>query len=131
MKKDVLTTIGGLVLVGLVVVATFLYGSQQRQNQAKHDEQLKQQQQTAQQSTDEHHDADKPQQPAVNKPQADQSNLQGGKPATAPAPVPAGSTQTPKTGGEVLFIIPAAAMVAMYRRQRRSQRELRQALLTV
>lgn len=143
MKKDVLTTIGGLVLVGLVVVATFLYGNQQRQNQAKHDQDIKKQQETKAptnpQTSGPQASTSAPQQPAVQKPQADSSNLQGGKtgapsatptPASKPAPV-AGVTQTPKTGGEVLVLIPVTAMLMLYRTQRRSRMALRRAALGV
>lgn len=119
MKKDVLTTIGGLVLVGLVVVATFLYGSQQRQNQARQDQDLKKQQQESNRGGQQNNSPGS-QQSAANPPQAGGQNAQSGQPQPA---------QTPKTGGEVLVLIPAAVMVIMYRAQRRSRQAVRRAAL--
>lgn len=40
MRRDVLRTIGGIVVVGLVVVATFLYGNRQSQQQMQKAQQL-------------------------------------------------------------------------------------------
>src|SRR5665213_3409768 len=45
MNRDVLTTVGGLILVGVVVVATFLYGNQQRQAQLRQQQTTQKQQQ--------------------------------------------------------------------------------------
>jgi high-affinity Fe2+/Pb2+ permease len=45
MKRDTVKTLAGLVIIGVIVVATFMYGNAQRQAQLKHDQQVKQQQQ--------------------------------------------------------------------------------------
>lgn len=37
MNRDTVKTLAGLVVIGVIVVATFLYGNAQRQNQLKHD----------------------------------------------------------------------------------------------
>jgi hypothetical protein len=43
--RDTVKTLAGLVIIAIIVVATFLYGNSQRQAQLKHDQQVKQQQQ--------------------------------------------------------------------------------------
>ena len=43
MNRDTLKTLAGLVVIGFIVVATFLYGNAQRQSQNKHDQEVKQQ----------------------------------------------------------------------------------------
>jgi cytoskeletal protein RodZ len=42
--RDTVKTFAGLVIIALIVVATFVYGNSQRQSQLKHDQQVKQQQ---------------------------------------------------------------------------------------
>jgi hypothetical protein len=44
MKRDTLKTLAGLIIIGGIVVATFLYGNSQRQAQLKHDQDVKKQQ---------------------------------------------------------------------------------------
>jgi len=44
MKRDTIKTIAGLVIIGGIVVATFLYGNAQRQAQLAHDQDVKKQQ---------------------------------------------------------------------------------------
>jgi hypothetical protein len=44
MKRDTIKTIAGLVIIGGIVVATFLYGNAQRQTQLAHDQDVKKQQ---------------------------------------------------------------------------------------
>ena len=44
MRRDLLKTIAGLIIIGVIVVATFLYGNSQRQAQLSHDQQIKKQQ---------------------------------------------------------------------------------------
>jgi hypothetical protein len=133
MNRDALTTIGGLVLVGIVVVATFLYGNQQRQAQLRHNQTAQRQ---AQQSAKPQPAAKTPasassspvassQQPAVQKPSSsNQSTLQGGSTAPTPAATNDGSAQTeiPKTGSSgILYIIGATLMVLLYRTHRQSR----------
>jgi cytoskeletal protein RodZ len=42
--RDTVKTLAGLVIIAVIVVATFLYGNAQRQAQLKHDQQIKDQQ---------------------------------------------------------------------------------------
>jgi cytoskeletal protein RodZ len=44
MKRDTLKTLAGLVVIAVIVVATFLYGNAQRQAQLRRDQDLKKQQ---------------------------------------------------------------------------------------
>jgi len=44
MKRDTVKTLAGLVIIGGIVVATFLYGNYQRQAQLAHDQDVKKQQ---------------------------------------------------------------------------------------
>lgn len=47
MKRDTLKTLAGLAIIAIIVVATFVYGSAQRQAQLKHDQEAKKQQEAA------------------------------------------------------------------------------------
>lgn len=44
MSRDTVKTLAGLLVIGVIVVATFLYGNAQRQSQLKHDQTVKNQQ---------------------------------------------------------------------------------------
>ena len=44
MKRDTVKTLAGLIIIGGIVVATFLYGNSQRQAQLAHDQDVKKQQ---------------------------------------------------------------------------------------
>ncbi len=44
MTRDTVKTLAGLVLIGIIVLATFVYGNSQRQAQLRHDQDVKQQQ---------------------------------------------------------------------------------------
>lgn len=152
MKKDILTTIGGLVAVGLIVVATFLYGNHQRQQQLRTQEKPQTAQQAQpKQSQDKNKPAPqtsdtsqgKPQQPSTVKPSPDnQTGLQGGsKPgsgsATQPTPndahsqpaTPTGPQALADTGGEALPVLAAGAMALLYQVWRRSRLSLSRALV--
>ena len=126
MNRDVLTTIGGLVLVGVIVVATFLYGNQQRQSQLRHNQTAARQSQPAAKTptaTSSSPTATS-QQPGVEKPSSNnQTTLQGGS-TTQPVVPSSGSTpaETPKTGGSgVLYVIGATLIVMLYRMHRQSR----------
>jgi FtsZ-interacting cell division protein ZipA len=178
MRRDVVTTIGGLVLVGLVVIAAFLYGNHQRNDQVRRDQDATRQQQEAkaspskstassQQKTTQSGSSnaagpattsgDSAQQPAVQKPnQNDGKQVQGtgsntgGKVVTSGSgqtsaagssssaatsqpvasttpqtgghpPVETQPTTTPKTGGQVLWILGAIATAYALREYRRSR----------
>src|SRR4029078_2296942 len=47
MKRDTVKTLIGLLIIGIIVVATFLYGNAQRQAQLRHDQDVKKQQEAA------------------------------------------------------------------------------------
>lgn len=121
MRRDLVVTIGGMILVGLIVVATFLYGNQQHQAELR----LAQEQQrqatpappAAATATDPMSSSSKG--TAAVQPPAAANTLQGGAsksgsgsspaPATAQTPVlnPAQlpPTQTPKTGGSTEYLV--------------------------
>jgi cytoskeletal protein RodZ len=130
MNRDVFTTAIGLILVGIVVVAVFLYGNHQHQSTVRKS-------QTAGQQSAPHKVAIKPstkstgpakattQQPATVKPSAsNQTALQGGSHAapsstTTPHAAP---TQIPQTGSEGLWSVVGAALIAaLYQVHRRSR----------
>jgi cytoskeletal protein RodZ len=88
MRRSLVTTIGGLLLVILVVGATFLYGNSQRQEQQRQDEQRQEQ---AQQKP-----ADQPAKTA----EANQPASQPAATTSTPAPSSTSTTATqPTTGG--------------------------------
>lgn len=148
--KDVLTTVGGLLLVAGVVVGTFLYGNYQREEQQRRDQQLTQQreadtqnQKTAQ--TNPQGGQSGPsgdQQPGVKKPtdttgQSIQGSgapntgqgKQAAQPKPSPSPVPPGTTTTPETGPELAYVLVAGGLVLLVQAQRRSRLALRSAAL--
>ncbi len=99
LNRDFLKTLGGILIIGAIVVATFLYGNQQRQDQIRKEQQAKEQ-------------ADQ----KVGKPAA--SNKTKSQPSSskvqASGSVGGGSlpTSTPQTGSTNvwLLVIPAAAV---------------------
>lgn len=104
MRRDVLRTIGGIVVVGLVVVATFLYGNHQSQQQIRKQQQLetKAKQQTAASQT---------------KP------TPSPKPAPLPAQPQARPTAIPQTGaGSWSILVGLGLLIAarFYRQSRHS-----------
>ncbi len=119
MKRDTIKTLIGLFIIGLIVVATFMYGNAQRQAQQKRDQ-------------------------ATNKPQPSPSRTVASSvtptPSGAPAPVQSpgvvggGAKTTPTTGGTGKDlpetgspwggVIGAAALVGTGLAWRRSQRAL-------
>lgn len=111
-SKETLKTIGGVVLIAVIVVATFLYGNKQRQ------EQLRKPNGTATQTTD----TSKPGTGLVNPSgQATTVPASDAQPQTAP-------TTTPETGGELAFALPLAVLVGLYQYNRHSQRALQSSL---
>lgn len=129
MNRDGLKTVIGLLVIGLIIVATFLYGNNQRQAQLRHDQDLKKQQQTAAQVT--------PQATATpamsTKPQpsvvAPTSNTIQGSAAKTAAPQTGGSgtvaqSTTPRTGPDALAPIALLALIGAGVFYRRSRREV-------
>ena len=113
MNRDLLKTIGGILIIAAIVVATFLYGNQQRQEQVRRDQALQEQQNQAE-------EAGQP--------------TESSEPATAhntPGAVGGGSLPrtTPETGSEVGYLMAGAALVWLGARERASRRALRQTAL--
>jgi cytoskeletal protein RodZ len=151
MKRDTVKTLAGLLIIGIIVVATFLYGNAQRQSQLRRDEDAKKQQQAKA------NDQAKKAQPsasaaprtsatvaasASNKPAAHTNTapvqspmangIQGnggaapkpGQVASAATTTPAtgASSALPETGSPVMGVIGVAAIVMMAAVLRRSKR---------
>lgn len=111
-NKDVLKTVGGLLLIGVVVVATFLYGNQQRQ------EQMRQEQGVEQQATSIDKDTNtKPK--TQTQPKADSDSSPSASPNPSLQPLP---TRTPETGAS--SIIPMALTGLAAWRYFRGRKEL-------
>jgi len=99
MKRDTVKTIIGLVIIGLIVVATFLYGNAQRQAQLKHDQAVKQQQDAKGGPSKSASTTAPNQQQATNTTPVQSpgaNTLQGGN---KPAPTPPAVAKTPAAGG--------------------------------
>lgn len=114
MKRDTVKTLAGLVVIAIIVIATFMYGNAQRQSQLKHDQDVKNQQEAKVAAQTSKAPAANPQttggQQASNTAPVKSptsSSLQGSAPASkspvaTTAPKPAGQVagaQTPQTGG--------------------------------
>jgi LPXTG-motif cell wall-anchored protein len=127
MNRDTVKTLAGLLVIGMIVVATFLYGNAQRQSQLKHDQNVKNQQASTLKPGTASPSSSATSSPAPSSPKATTSNnpstntapvqsvtsntLQGSKPKTAGKPSPtstpkpspsgqvAGAATTPTTGG--------------------------------
>ena len=111
MKRDTVKTLAGLVIIGGIVVATFLYGNSQRQAQLSHDQQVKQQQaktleqaKTAQPSAtataggQASNNTAPVKSPGSNAIQGSTTQTPASKATATPTPAVAGTT-TPVTGG--------------------------------
>jgi hypothetical protein len=137
--SEVLKTIAAILVIGGIVVATFLYGNRQRQEQVRRDRDIRQQQ-------EEQAARENGQQVAVNntpdntevKPEG-QTSPAAPAPAATPAPAagvggatsPAAPTTTPETGPEEYFLLPLAALVLLWQANRSSKRNLRRALMNL
>ena len=106
MNKDLLKTIGGILIIAAIVVATFLYGNQQRQEQVRRDQAV-QEQQTAQEGDEGEAEVGAP---APVKPQS---------PATQPQPA-----TTPETGGALDYLLPLGVLSGLLSWQLASRRRL-------
>jgi hypothetical protein len=152
MKRDTLKTLAGLLIIGVIVVATFMYGNAQRQAQIKRDEAAKKQQQqqananeagkaTASPSGTTTPTASPTTQPttggtaAVQSPSS--SSVQGSATSTptpaatpgtvagaAATPAPAGTAPLPDTGPEVIGVLGSAAVLGSVLYLRRSKKSL-------
>lgn len=120
MSRDLLKTIGGLALIAAIVVATFLYGNKQRQEQVRRDQEIKQQQQTAKEKTLAQDKATKPDGPSqVTAPGATGTSSVGGG-VNQP-------TTTPQTGPE-LYLLPLGAIAGLHAARRYTKKQLVEAL---
>ena len=135
MRRDVVATIGGLILVALVVVGTFLYGNSQREkkeSQGQNQEQQQQAQKTEQQKQEEQQQAQQAEQAkkAQQQQQANEAKQKAAQQQAASQNKPAAQPQTgatapaapmPATGGEILYVAGAALTIYaahLYRRSR-------------
>ena len=125
MKRDTLKTIFGLVIIGLIVVVTFLYGNSQRQAQLRHDQDVKRQQQT-QAKTPAVQPSASTAQPKTAAPTTTPSKPPVA-PTAAPAAPAAGATNTtkiPDTGASENALIPITLVGLAVYGLRRSRRAL-------
>jgi hypothetical protein len=93
MNRDTVKTLAGLLVIGAIVVATFLYGNAQRQSQLKHDQNVKNQQASSlaqAPSTPDHTASAAP--AGTNTPQATASSKPAGSNGTAAVTTPAQNT---------------------------------------
>lgn len=140
MNRDGVKTIIGLLVIGLIIVATFLYGNHQRQAQLRHDQDVKKQsgvtQATPQATPTTNKSASS--QASVPSPSANPLQGQGSTSSTSTVKSPqTGGTAivtpatTPKTGaGEMAPIaLVGLALAGIY--YRRSRRELVGALIAI
>jgi LPXTG-motif cell wall-anchored protein len=128
MNRDTLKTILGLIVIVLIVVATFLYGNAQRQAQLKRDQEVKQQQ-TAQTSTSPAASASTSAGTSntapVSSPTA--NNIQGGQPSQPPTGGSTSSTSVnssgiPDTGSSSVAAAGLLALASAFAYWRRSRR---------
>lgn len=134
MKRDTLKTIFGLVIIGLIVVVTFLYGNAQRQAQLRHDQDVKRQQQTQAKTPAVQPTATATSQPKTAAPTATPAAptatpaAPSTKPPVAPTAAPAaGATNTtkiPDTGASENALIPITLLGLAVYGLRRSRRAL-------
>ena len=113
--RDIIKTGGAIVVIGGLILATFLYGNKQRHDQQKTNQanqQVKQQQD---------------QQATQSPPPAQQ------QPTPSPAAsVPSQPAATPQTGSGLDGLVAlgsSSVLIWLFRAQRRSKRQLRQAAL--
>lgn len=108
-------TVGAIVVIGIIVVATFLYGNQQRQLQVRRDQDVRRQQE---------------QKAAENKPAV--TSVDPATKSVAPTPVPGVGggmipSTTPATGGELGYLLPATLILGLVQAYRQSRTSLRRA----
>ena len=140
MNRDGIKTVIGLLVIGLIIVATFLYGNHQRQAQLQHDQDLKRQKQDVSQMNPTATVKPAPStsvapvpkpQPGVATPTANAIQGQGSGTVTphaassaTPGKVTVADT-TPKTGPDaVASVLALIALISSGVYYRRSKREL-------
>lgn len=120
MNRDLLKTAGGIIIIGAIIVATFLYGNQQRQEQVRRDQEVEQQQDQANEGE-------------VDVVAEGDQDAATGQPDSLSAPGGVGGGQlpatTPQAGGEVAYLLPLGALGALGLALRRSRQQLRAAYL--
>lgn len=150
MQSDLIKTIAGLITIGVIVVATFMYGNAQREAQQRRDQDLKQSQQAVQSSASPVASATPAASPkvaaspasgtaAVTSPSP--NTIQGGKggAVASPSPTPtpkatttpvagASTAALPETGPELASTIAVGAMVVAFGAYRRSRQAIPMAL---
>lgn len=128
LTRDLLKTVGAILVIGIIIVATFLYGNRQRQEQVRRDQQIRQQQeQKAAEETGPKVTVNNTKDNTVVKPE-NATNVGGGSLQNPPAPA---SGATPQTGSDGLYLLPLAVMVGLVQWNRVAKRNLREAALRV
>jgi hypothetical protein len=127
--SEILKTIGAVLVIGGIVVATFLYGNRQRQEQVRRDREIRQQQeeQAARENNPQvavNNTPDNTQVTPENQSAAPTNNA-GVSPSTG-APLPA---TTPETGPEAWLVVPAGMIAGLWQVHRASKKSVRRALL--
>jgi len=139
MKRDTVKTLAGLVVIAAIVVATFAYGNAQRQNQLKHDQDVKNQQAKATNTLPSASSTPKPSTSAapsgstasntapVKSPSS--NSIQGGQVAGTQSNIPqtggtGANAPLPDTGSPVAGVVGFAAVVTSWLWLRRSKRAL-------
>jgi cytoskeletal protein RodZ len=120
MNRDILKTAGGIVLIGVIIVATFLYGNRQRQVQLQQKNQATKQQQQQQTSNQ----TKQPPKVAQNN-----STAPGNSESGAPATTQSAPTSTPATGSSTWVVLPLGLIVALYQIRKTTKRSLRAQIL--
>lgn len=116
--SDLVKTVGAILIIAIIVVATFLYGNHQRQEQVRKDQAAKQEQQRK---------ADEQAKQVVPAAPQPSGNTVGASATPVQTSAPANG-KTPSTGGELGYLIPATALFVAFQANRRSKRSLHQAL---
>ena len=122
-NRDTLKTIGGLLVIAVIIVGAFLYGNAQHQNQVRQDQNAKAQA-SASPSPAASGTGTVAQAPAKPSTPATPNPLQASAPKTLASPSPeaqpgkGGVTQTPQTGAadELLPLALLSAAWVLYRR---------------
>lgn len=119
---DIAKTAGAVLIIGGIVVATFLYGNRQRQEQLRKDQQTKEQQDQATQQATQQPAPVAPVTPSETPQAALPGNVGGGQ-------VPVAGSSLPETGAGLLYAVGATATVLAYGAERRSRKALLNAQL--
>ena len=123
MNKDLLKTVGAIVLILAIVGGTFWYGSQQRSEQANQTNQEEQQ-------ANREETRDEASEPAAQNETGEEPAQEEGSDVAANIGNNNQPTTIPNTGSEAAALIPAVLILGMYFVNRSTKRALHQELLS-